>query len=247
MSRKRTEEEKEKEQNTGCSVMLIPDNGDPIRSFKTSLNKIVTIIVTLSAVFLILICYCVFSTIMIRSGVITPKEENAQMPDVQSLQEENMKIKEQNAEYATRVSELGTQLAALEKEGQVADVNKEEQSVPTGFPMDGTASLENTQEDGADPQVVFSAPVATAIKAAGTGIVKDITTDETIGNIITIDHQNGYETIYGTNANLRIKKGDEVKKGDIICIIAADGERLVYQIKQEGSFVDPMSMMEIAG
>ncbi|NLG03741.1 MAG: peptidoglycan DD-metalloendopeptidase family protein [Clostridia bacterium] len=247
MSRKRTEEEKEKEQNTGCSVMLIPDNGDPIRSFKTSLNKIVTIIVTLSAVFLILICYCIFSTIMIKQGVITPKATAEELPDVQALQEENMQLKEQNAEYATRVSTLGTELAALEKESQVADVNKEEQSIPTGFPMDGTASLENTQEDDATNPVTFSGPVATAIKAAGTGVVKDITTDAVAGNIITIDHQNGYETVYTTNANLRIKEGDEVKKGDIICIIAVDGERLIYQIKKDGSFIDPMSMMEIAG
>lgn len=48
------------------------------------------------------------------------------------------------------------------------------------------------------------------------GTVKEVKEDETLGNSITIDHNNGIYSVYQSIADINVKNGDVVNKGDII-------------------------------
>lgn len=48
------------------------------------------------------------------------------------------------------------------------------------------------------------------------GTVKEVKEDETLGNSITIDHNNGIYSVYQSITDINVKNGDVVNKGDII-------------------------------
>ncbi|HKM22014.1 MAG TPA: M23 family metallopeptidase [Lachnospiraceae bacterium] len=247
-------QQKKKKKKDRYDVMMLPSDGGKVRQFKFSMNAFIRGIVTLVVVIALLVCYSVYCTQAMQGVHLSIGSTGEKL---QKVTDENAALAAENAELSEAVNALNTVIADMEKEAQVAQVTKSEQSIPTGFPLDGSASLmseqdaaavgEATPAPGDDKRVVFTATVGTAVMAAGTGVVSEVSDEGTYGHVIKIDHQNGYETIYYTSANVRVMQGDEVEKGDVICIMTMDSELLAYQIMQDGQYIDPMSLMEIAG
>ncbi|KRQ87730.1 Glycyl-glycine endopeptidase ALE-1 precursor [Caloramator mitchellensis] len=86
--------------------------------------------------------------------------------------------------------------------------------------------------------------IGTEVKAAADGKVVDVITDDKVieglnlktgyGVTVIIEHNNGVQSIYGNLASdLKIKKGDRVKKGDIIGFVGDTSIREASSI--EGS------------
>lgn len=81
--------------------------------------------------------------------------------------------------------------------------------------------------------------------ATADGRVKSVVTQRTSsGNTIVIDHGNGYETVYSHLNKIYAKKGDRVKRGDIIAQSGNTGLSLAphlhYEIRHNGMRVDPV-------
>ena len=59
-----------------------------------------------------------------------------------------------------------------------------------------------------------------------------------------IDHGNGYKTSYGHLSEIRVKRGDKVKRGDIIALSGNSGlsfaPHLHYEVVFNGTRVDPV-------
>ncbi len=237
---------------TSLTIMFVPESGGKVRTIKSSVNTLTRTTITFFAILAVLISYCIFSVRIVREAFYQKGENNGKL---QAVVDENTSLRNENAELSLAVSDLNDALAAEEKEDQLAEVTRSEQAVPTGFPLDGSAVLasqqilqdteEMTEED--KNKVVFTTTVGTAVMAAGSGTIALIEDDPTYGHVIRIDHGNGYETFYYTSAVVRVEQGAEVKRGDVIGIMTTEGELLTYEVKLNGQFVDPMSMMEIAG
>ena len=81
--------------------------------------------------------------------------------------------------------------------------------------------------------------------ATADGRVKSVVTQRTSsGNTLVIDHGNGYETVYSHLNKIYAKKGDRVKRGDIIAQSGNTGLSLAphlhYEIRHNGMRVDPI-------
>jgi murein DD-endopeptidase MepM/ murein hydrolase activator NlpD len=119
--------------------------------------------------------------------------------------------------------------------------------VPTGVPVDGWVtkgfSVNNPQLGGNHPGVDFAAKIGTKVKATADGKVASAGWDDVYGNVVTIDHGNGYVTYYGHNLKVLVKVGDTVHRGDVIALSGSSGRssapHLHYEIKQNGTAVDP--------
>ena len=93
--------------------------------------------------------------------------------------------------------------------------------------------------------VDYLIPEGTAVFATADGIVQSLSEKNTThGKAITIDHGNGYQTSYSHLLDIRVKKGDKVKRGDIIAMSGNSGlsfaPHLHYEVIFNGTRVDPV-------
>jgi len=93
--------------------------------------------------------------------------------------------------------------------------------------------------------VDFTAPVGTEIYATGDGVV---TTVERLkvgyGNYIVIDHGFNYETLYAHLSKFNVRRGQKVKRGQVIGFIGNTGRstapHLHYEVRRNGVPVNPI-------
>jgi hypothetical protein len=67
------------------------------------------------------------------------------------------------------------------------------------------------------------------------------------GLLVVIDHSNGFQTRYGHLHKMLVKKGDKVKKGEIIGHMGATGKttgtHLHYEVRMLSTSIDPLKYM----
>jgi murein DD-endopeptidase MepM/ murein hydrolase activator NlpD len=91
----------------------------------------------------------------------------------------------------------------------------------------------------------FSAPVGTEVYASGDGVVSRI---ERLrggyGNYIVIDHGFSYETLYAHLSKFEVKRGQKVKRGQVIGYVGNTGKstapHLHYEVRRNGRPVNPI-------
>jgi murein DD-endopeptidase MepM/ murein hydrolase activator NlpD len=93
--------------------------------------------------------------------------------------------------------------------------------------------------------VDYLIPEGTAVFATADGVVQSLSEKNTThGKAITIDHGNGYQTSYSHLLDIRVKRGDKVKRGDIIAMSGNSGlsfaPHLHYEVIFNGTRVDPV-------
>jgi murein DD-endopeptidase MepM/ murein hydrolase activator NlpD len=86
-----------------------------------------------------------------------------------------------------------------------------------------------------------------SILAADTGVVKFAGKKNGLGNAVIIDHQNGYETVYGHLSKINVKKGQIVEKGEKIGVMGSTGNstgvHLHFEIHKNGTPKNPLNYL----
>ncbi len=92
--------------------------------------------------------------------------------------------------------------------------------------------------------VDIAATRGTAIRAADSGIVSYSAYRGSYGNLVIINHGNGYETYYAHNSLNLVSPGDSISKGQTIALMGstgvATGPHVHFEIRYNGSAMDPM-------
>lgn len=93
------------------------------------------------------------------------------------------------------------------------------------------------------PGLDISARIGTPIIAPANGIVTQANSARGLGNVLVIDHMNGYITLYGHMHKFNVKKGDRVVRGQVLGTLGntgkSTGPHLHYQIELNGKSVNP--------
>lgn len=88
-------------------------------------------------------------------------------------------------------------------------------------------------------------PTGTNVYACESGIVTTSGYNGTAGNLVVIDHGNGYISKYMHNSQLLVSVGQQVEKGQVIAKSGntgnSTGPHLHFEIRFEGDPVDPLS------
>jgi murein DD-endopeptidase MepM/ murein hydrolase activator NlpD len=124
--------------------------------------------------------------------------------------------------------------------------------IPSGSPIEGWITKSFTMNvpglSGAHPGVDFAAKTGTEVKTTADGITVLATWDETYGNLVAIDHGNGFTTYYGHNSKNMVKVGDKVSRGDVVALSGNTGRssapHLHYEIRKDDVPVDPKSFLD---
>ena len=104
-----------------------------------------------------------------------------------------------------------------------------------------------TQENIAALPIVFGASAGSKVVASGAGKVLTIESDETYGNAVVIDHENGYMTIYTYMEEPKVNVGDEILKGQLIFDVTGDNAEVEFQVFLNDEPIDPMDIIMISG
>lgn len=92
----------------------------------------------------------------------------------------------------------------------------------------------------------FSAPVGTLVRATADGRVESVTySGRGLGNRILIDHGYGYKTLYACMEELVVRRGQQVKRGEVIGTVGDTGlsvaPHLHYEVHLNGEPVNPIN------
>lgn len=90
----------------------------------------------------------------------------------------------------------------------------------------------------------ISVPEGTQVKAAEDGVVAYAGNDlKVYGNLILIRHSDGYVTAYAHTKDLDVKKGDTVRRGQVIATAGKTGDvttpQLLFEIRKGSTAIDP--------
>lgn len=91
----------------------------------------------------------------------------------------------------------------------------------------------------------FTAPTGTKVYATGDGVVKRVKSSKRgYGKRVVIDHGYGYETRYAHLNEFNVRRGEEVKRGDVIGYVGSSGlsvaPHLHYEVEKDNEKVNPV-------
>src|ERR1700730_2398180 len=145
-----------------------------------------------------------------------------------------------SARIATPVPSIETESGA----GEAAPGTPSFRWPVRGRIISGFGARNGQQNDGID----LSVPEGTSIKAADDGVVAYAGNElKGYGNLVLVRHQNGYVTAYAHASELTVKRGDTVKRGQIIARSGQTGNvtapQLHFEIRKGKVPVDPVQFL----
>jgi murein DD-endopeptidase MepM/ murein hydrolase activator NlpD len=189
--------------------------------------------------------------------------------DSSAMNEEEILSSLENSESLSKLSgrlhsdQQGSFRSAVDEKAQIARAGtipggrvhlNESDSVsriPKGQPIDGWItkgfSLDGYAFGGEHTGIDFAAKEGTKVKVTADGTVSFVGWDDVYGNLIVVDHKNGYVTYYGHNSKTLVSSGNFVRKGQVIALSGNSGRssapHLHYEIRKDSLAIDPKDFL----
>ena len=97
----------------------------------------------------------------------------------------------------------------------------------------------------------FDANTGDPVRSAGNGLVKYAGWKNGFGNVVEIDHQNGYVTVYAHNSAFTVKEGDVVRAGQMVAKAGSTGRstgpHVHFEVHKDGRAVNPRAFLDASG
>ncbi|QFU16288.1 peptidoglycan DD-metalloendopeptidase family protein [Microvirga thermotolerans] len=102
--------------------------------------------------------------------------------------------------------------------------------------------------NGGNEGINIAVPEGTPVKAAESGVVTYAGNEvKGYGNLVLIRHDNGYVSAYAHNGSLNVKRGEQVKRGQVIATSGQTGNvtspQLHFEIRKGATPVDPLKYL----
>lgn len=193
-----------------------------------------------------------------------PYDFNAEQEQRQAATYENITIRssrrlrtelrEQVADFEQKIARLNDSYLALqehiEQAGNNGDripaiqpvINKQLTLLTASYGMRYHPFYKTLQShQGVD----YTLPEGSSVFATADGVVRDVSQrNSTSGLTVILDHGNGYETLYGHLSKANVRKGQSIRRGDIIALSGNTGLSLAphlhYEVRYNGIRVDPI-------
>ncbi|HIZ85642.1 MAG TPA: peptidoglycan DD-metalloendopeptidase family protein [Candidatus Coprenecus stercoravium] len=198
-------------------------------------------------------------TAVVEPAAVEPVEEPAACDSVVVESAEEPVVEEPVTESVSEESSAGE----TDVEESVVDEPSEpeaktmDSSIPQGKPTEyvrisspfGTRVHPITHKTHTHKGVDLAAPRMTPIYATADGTVTYSGRNGGYGKFVKINHRNGYKTAYAHMQRIpfRIRKGVDVRKGDLIGYVgstgASTGNHLHYEIYYQDKLVDPATTL----
>ncbi len=126
----------------------------------------------------------------------------------------------------------------------------DEGSLPSEWPLTQAGFLTRSPAAGGTedhPGIDVAVPAGPYIRAAGSGTVLEAGEDEIYGFYVTVDHGEGYHSLYGHASLLVVAPGTSVRRGEVIALSGSSGRstapHLHFEILENGTPIDPLTLL----
>jgi len=125
-----------------------------------------------------------------------------------------------------------------------------ESAMPTSWPLTERGFVTRSLLDGSVENhtgLDIAVPAGSYIRAAGSGTVQEVQEDPVYGRFVSVDHGNGYSTLYAHASEILVQVGAHVWRNEVIGLSGSTGRstapHLHFEVLQDGSRVDPLSLV----
>ena len=207
------------------------------------------------AICIIAVAVILFATLQSAPGETPNTQENAQAEDVEN-------VRDQTLEEAQRPSATVSPDASATPDASASTVprNRQKAQIVIAKPLEGDVAavfcIDNLvynktlniwqTHNGIDIVPKDSAEV----KAALAGEVSEVLEDPAMGNMVVIKHSGKLITKYAGLAEVRVKAGDKVQKGDVIGTCGTPpfeahmGTHIHFEVWDGDTAIDPAKVFE---
>ncbi len=127
--------------------------------------------------------------------------------------------------------------------------------IPNNYPVTGASTVRESNEvvaldavnTSVRPWANFEGSEGATVVAAGAGKVLSVEEHAGYGFKLTIDHGNGYISLYYNGGNPMVEQGDEVTKDTVLFKLGSHNKSVAFQIIENGTYISPLSMVDIQG
>lgn len=178
--------------------------------------------------------------------------------DANTVATENATNEEKDVNSTTNVNESQRNNTDTDDKANAETNNVEEKVIEqfirpvdgeniTSYSMDSLIYSNTLQEWITHRGIDIKAEKTTVVKASAPGTVKYIKEDPRYGLSITIEHNDGFQTVYSSLLSTEfVKEGDKVEQGQSIGTVgnsavfeSGDGSHLHFEILKDGEYVNP--------
>ncbi len=152
-----------------------------------------------------------------------------------------------------------SQTLASQVKPAVEEAIAKEAAYPSGLPVVGKINISSEYGVRRNPfgrggyevhkGIDFVGEVGNIITASGDGVVTLAGDKGGYGIAVTIDHQNGYESLYAHMSEMKVKAGESVNRGQIIGYIGSTGRssgpHLHYSLYKDGESINPRQLLNL--
>ena len=203
----------------------------------------------------------------IKSSLITNKTENNESANKEvstNVTNLNQEATNSNNENTSNTNETNqeNQTSNVQTENKVEENNTNENTTQFIFPVEGEVIKEfakdnliyseTLEEWITHPGIDIKADRTTIVKSVADGTVKSIKNDPRYGLTVTIEHADGYTSVYSSLLTAEfVKEGEKVTQGQTIGTVGnsavfeiADEPHLHFEILKDSVQVDPSIYLE---
>lgn len=124
-------------------------------------------------------------------------------------------------------------------------------SVILEYNMDNTIYFPTLDSYRCNPAMVIQGDLGMDVLAAAPGSVKEVGTNEEIGNYLVVSLGDNYELTYGQLSDICVQEGDFIETSQKIACVAEpsnyylrEGRNLYFKLTHNGEPVDPLDFLE---
>ena len=175
------------------------------------------------------------------------KNLRSQLSGMRDLEKELIRLQEFEVRFRRWAGlDLTGKASATRNSPGLRNLDWEEEDlaeIPSNLPVVGF--LSRGFEPGPDGHqgIDIAGTTGTPISASAAGIVRFAGWDETYGNVVVLEHQNGFTSLYGHNDSLLVKAGDDVQRTQKIALLGNTGissaPHLHFEVRLNEHPLDP--------
>lgn len=248
-------------EKSGLRLVIIPEDGRDTLTLRVSRGRL-RIILILAILMVGAVALLGGTWWYMAAQASRVPELEADLAAMEETREELVSLADQLAELEARYAQVrslfGTDAGQVLPEiwrapstGSRPSPTDPQASLPTSWPLTQPGFVTRSLLEGAGgehPGMDIAVPSNSYIRASGAGVVDEAGLDPVYGNFVTVDHGEGYLTLYAHASEILVEPGQRVRQNEVIALTGNTGRstapHLHFEIRLDGEIVDPLTMVD---